>query len=147
MAKCREIADENEAVFIKRPVYEKNLLSTLIGKNYIKSDILHDTTDKYYWGSTSNKMKTIKKLPDFPTELALGSQPTKRPGREDLDVVKKGFCIRTGVSIPFNPKRPFCENAYRSWAQFCNLDYPECYCHKTGEKSYGKTSMKNPILK
>ena len=52
---CKAIAEDNEAVFIKRPVYEKKLLSSLLGKRYIKSDVLHDTTDKFYSGIGYNK--------------------------------------------------------------------------------------------
>lgn len=57
-----------------------------------------------------------------------------------------GYCIRTGVEIPFNPNRPFCYESYSSWAHFGNPDYPEKYCHKSGKVSYGKTSYNNPIL-
>ena len=59
---------------------------------------------------------------------------------------EKGFCIRTSAEIDFNPARPFCYNAYRSWAQFENYNYPENYCHKTGKPSNGRTSMANPVL-
>ncbi len=58
-----------------------------------------------------------------------------------------GYCIRTGREIPFNPEKPFSLSAYRMWDRYGNYDYPENYCHKTGEESYGKTSMANPILK
>lgn len=37
-------------------------------------------------------------------------------------------------------------NAYLTWAAFENYDYKENYCHKTGEESHGRTSMRNPIL-
>jgi hypothetical protein len=145
---CRQIAEDNEVVFAKRPVYEKKLLSALLGKNYIKSDTLHDITDNFYRGFGNYKQSnSIKKLADFPDELELGSQPTVRPSREDVEKVTTGFCIRTGEKIPFNPKRPFSDKAYRSWAQYENMDYPEAYCHKTGKPSHGKTSMRTPILR
>jgi RNA polymerase-binding transcription factor DksA len=57
-----------------------------------------------------------------------------------------GYCIRTGVKIPFDPQRPFCLEAYRSWATFENWNYKENFCHKTGENSNGRTSMAEPIL-
>ncbi len=58
-----------------------------------------------------------------------------------------GYCIRTGEEIAFNPQRPFCYKAYKSWAKFENYDFPEKYCHKTGKPSNGETSMANPELK
>lgn len=57
-----------------------------------------------------------------------------------------GYCIRTGVRIPFDPQRPFSLEAYHSWANFENWNYKENYCHKTGRDSNGRTSMANPIL-
>lgn len=59
---------------------------------------------------------------------------------------KMGYCIRTGEPIPFDPERPMSWKAYKTWAQFSNPDYPEQYCHKTGKPSYGKTSMRRPVL-
>lgn len=145
---CKQIADENEAVFIKRPLYEKKMLSVLLGKNYIKSEVIHDVTDKFYLAWKRNEQSNqVKKLPDFPLELELGSTNNLRPEREaEKQKPAIGYCIRTGQKIPFNPKRPLSEFAYRSWVMFANPDYPEAYCHKTGSQSYGKTSVGNPIL-
>ena len=143
--KSWEIAENSEAVFIKRPVFEKNLLSALIGKNYIKSEILHDTTEKSYSLYGSSKT-SIRKITDFPEELILGSSDKERPVREqDLKEIQ-GFCIRTGTPIPFNLKKPFSEQAYKSWVYYKNVNFPEKYCHKTGKESYGKTSMHKPTL-
>lgn len=136
-----KIAEENEAVFIKRPVVEKKML---IMKNYVKSDILHDTTEKFY-GIFKKNTLAIKKLPDFPLELELGSEQKTRPTREEVEPTM-GYCIRTGVKIPFNLHRPYCDAAYKSWVQFRNCKYPEKFCHKTGKESNGRTSMQNPIL-
>lgn len=142
-----KIAEENEAVFIKRPVYEKKLFSALLGKNFIKSDILLDVTEKFY-GNVFSKSKNIeiKRITDFPNELELGSQPSQRPERQEVEEITVGYCIRTGERIPFNPQRPYSERAFRSWAQYSNIDYKENFCHKTGKESFGKTSMRNPIL-
>ncbi len=147
------MANNYEVVFVKRPVYEKKILSTLLGKNYIKSDILYDTTEKFYGAfggyieSYSPKSNSWNKLTDFPAELELGSAPAIRPTREEVENVAFGYCIRTGKKIPFDPNRPFSLSAYRSWAEYGNMDYPETYCHRTGKPSYGKTSMRNPILR
>ncbi|TDG35951.1 hypothetical protein EZJ43_11415 [Pedobacter changchengzhani] len=60
---------------------------------------------------------------------------------------KVGYCIRTGVEIPFNLEKPFSLPAFKSWETFKNLDYKEKYCHFSGEKSDGQTSFKAPILR
>jgi len=82
----------------------------------------------------------------------------KKTGSEQLKVNKKepvsfwvnegkpkGYCIRTGVEIPFNPEKPYCEKAFDSWSRYKDPTYPEKYCHYSGEK--GETSMEKPILR
>jgi hypothetical protein len=58
----------------------------------------------------------------------------------------KGYCIRTGKEIPFNIKKPMSYEAYKMWSKYNDPDYPEKYCHFSGELSYGKTSVNKPIL-
>jgi len=58
-----------------------------------------------------------------------------------------GYCIRTGVPIPFNIEKPMCFEAWKSWSEYSNPDYPEKYCHFSGESSQGETSYAHPILK
>lgn len=141
---CIQIAENNEAVFIKRPVYEKKLIIT---KNYIKSDVLHDITENMYNLFNPNaKSQVIKRINDFPKSLELGSKPSERPNREKFEKPNIGFCIRTGVRIPFNPNRPLSEESYKVWAKYGEVDFPENYCHKTGRPSNGKTSFNHPIL-
>jgi hypothetical protein len=142
------MANNYEVVFVKRPVFEKKLFSAILGKNYIKSDVLYDITDKFYGnlGDLLPKTYPIKLLTDFPVDLELGPKQTERPTRHEVESTVFGYCIRTGKQIPFNPNRPFSDKAFKSWAEYKNMDYPEAYFHKTGKLSYGKTSMRNPIL-
>lgn len=58
-----------------------------------------------------------------------------------------GYCIRTGVEIPFNVEKPLSYEAYKAWNEFGDPDYPEKFCHFTGEPSKGETSVSRPILK
>jgi phosphatidylserine/phosphatidylglycerophosphate/cardiolipin synthase-like enzyme len=58
-----------------------------------------------------------------------------------------GYCIRTGAKIPFNPEKPLSYDAYQIWSQYGDPDYPEKYCHFTGENSNGETSVSKPILR
>lgn len=58
----------------------------------------------------------------------------------------KGFCIRSGKQIALNHERPLSGDAYSVWSQYSDYDYPENYCHFTGEKSNGNTSVGMPIL-
>ena len=165
--KCREIADMGEPLFIKRPVFKRKIL----GKDYMSSTAMLDNTDSFYNG---NSNLSGKKLKDFPEDLDFSEQPSERPTREYSNLYQSknehvaepsiaktkvapdymannnarqtGYCIRTGVEIPFNPQRPYSESAFRSWNQYKNANYRENFCHKTGKDSKGKTSMNNPIL-
>lgn len=143
--KCMEIAESNEVVFIKRPVFENKKLLLSFGRNYIKSNVLLDSTDKFY-GSFKTKNSNKERLLDFPVELDLGTIKSERPERKLEQNKAIGFCIRSGIEIDFNPEQPMSKESWRIWNQFKNIDFPEKYCHKTGKLSNGKTSMRNPIL-
>lgn len=143
---CMDIAENNEVVFIKRPVFENKKMLINLGKKYLKSETLYDLTSKFY-NSNINQNIEIKKLTDFPEELELGdNNPDERPSRKVENVESEGYCIRSGKKIKFNPKQPMSKESWQLWNKYKNPDFPEKYCHKTGKPSYGKTSMNNPIL-
>ena len=148
-----ELIKQHSAVFIKRPVYDKGLLS----KSYIESSVLYDATDKILSLSRWNT-EPKRYLTEFPEEVN-ANEFRERPERNMAQTEPtsgflcgarekpKGYCIRTGREIPFDLSRPMSYDAFQSWNQYKNKDYPENYCHKTGIKSNGKTSKRNPILK
>jgi len=157
------LAKSNEAVFIKRPVFQKSLLGKLFGKSFIKSDILLDNTNQFYGnGNKSKGVKEITTIEEFPNELSLQSSDEKKPSRADLVSEKIttnsksnkkttskmhiGYCIRTGEEIPFNVEKPLSSDAFKTWSLYSNVDWPEAYCHYSGEESFGKTSFNKPIL-
>ena len=62
--------------------------------------------------------------------------------------IKKGYCIRTGIEIPFDIKMPMSSNGYNQWVDDGrNKLQPELYCHFSGEKSEGANSLAFPVLK
>tara|TARA_R110002020_G_scaffold190124_5_gene389542 strand:- start:551 stop:1411 length:861 start_codon:yes stop_codon:yes gene_type:complete len=140
-----KIAEENEVVFIRRPVYENKRMIISLGKNYITSEILFDSTEKFYGLKKSQKSKE-ERLNDFPAELEIGTNFQDRPERATLEEPIIGFCIRSGQKIKYNPQQPMSYDNWKKWNEYANEDYPEKYCHRTGVKSNGKTTMKNPIL-
>ena len=38
-------------------------------------------------------------------------------------------------------------DAYKSWSKYSDTEYPEKFCHFSGEHSNGETSVSKPILK
>lgn len=146
---CIDIAEENEAIFIRRPIYsiKKGFLHS--EAFYTGSKTLLDTTKNRYssFPKSNHKIKTIK---DFPDEIETDSNSqSNRPTRErqeEKPIPETGYCIRTGEKIKFNPKQPLSRSAWLVWNEYGNIDFKENYCHKTGKPSNGKTSMRNPIL-
>ena len=155
---------DNPIVFIKRPIFKKTNLG--LSKKYIESKILYDITEALYRNRDFEK----KYYKDFDLELL---ESNSKPSREQFipeektvekkqystytpknynqyynrnQQVELGFCIRTGIQIPFDVKRPYCLEAYRSWVMFENWNYQENFCHRTGKESNGRTSMANPVL-
>lgn len=141
---CQKIAENSKAIFIKRPVFEKKKFLINIGENYVKSDVLYDVTEDFYNAFKTGKLPN-KKISDFPSELELGSSSFEKPERI-VEEKEEGYCIRTGKRIKFNPKQPLSKEAWIEWKRYENPNYPEKFCHKTGQPSKGKTSMNNPIL-
>lgn len=58
-----------------------------------------------------------------------------------------GYCIRTGIEVPFNVEKPMSHEAFKSWSKYSDRDYAEKFCHFSGESSNGETSVSRPILK
>ena len=97
----------------------------------------------------SEVYKEAKHILELPNNEIYGS--LKECGNKDfgskISNVHHGYCIRTGVEIPFDMGKPMCRDAFYEWSMWWNEDYPENYCHYSGERANGKTSMANPVLK
>lgn len=124
------VLQQAELLFEKAPIYNKNMLGF---KKYMNSEV---TTDKLsdFFGNKSYK-KVYKKR-----DVIQAKEP------EITDSKALGYCIRTGKPIPFNIKSPMEYEAYKMWNKYKNPDFPEKYCHYSGEPSNGETSMNKPIL-
>lgn len=131
----KRVIDQAELLFSKRPQYESAILG--LTKKYKESKIEVDKLTEFF----SDKQKSKSSIP----------KETNSTKKKDENIVSKkaakgGFCIRTGKSIPFNPKYPMCDEAYQSWSRYSKKDYPEKYCHYSGEPSNGETTYGKPIL-
>ena len=113
-----EIIDESEVVYSKGVKKEKVFFGLFTKDG--GSEVLEDNTKEFY-GKSKTQSKSAPKI-------------------------KKGYCIRTGDQIPFNTKKPYSDKSFTSWNRYKDENYKEKYCHYSGEKSDGKTSMKRPIL-
>ncbi|RZJ36612.1 MAG: hypothetical protein EOO51_00405 [Flavobacterium sp.] len=110
-----------------------------------QSDLLYEKKpvfEKQYLGLKTNYKESIVKK----DVLSAFFEKLNPPKTTNSQTIHLGFCIRTGVEIPFNLDCPFSETAFKSWSKFQNQVYEENYCHFSGEPSFGDTSMMKPIL-
>jgi phosphatidylserine/phosphatidylglycerophosphate/cardiolipin synthase-like enzyme len=80
------------------------------------------------------------------SEIFAEAKRTGNTQKRPKDTLPNGYCVRTGVKIPLNLDRPYCDEAHQIWSQYENRDFAENYCHFTGEPSNGQTSMNYPVL-
>ena len=108
-------------------------------QNSAKSDKnKQDTTEK------CDYIEFIAKVNNFYKNTDGKSQRTE--SKEDIPF-NIGYCIRTGKQIPFDIEMPYCPDAFKEWRDNSNDEnFPEKYCHWSGEKFKGKTSKARPIL-
>lgn len=124
----QRVIDQSDLLFQKEPTFESTMLG--LSKRYTGSIIKTDQLSDFF----SYKQKT-------------SITNERKPFIAKQAPAQMGFCIRTGVQIPFNPKHPMCDTAFQSWKKFSNNEYPEKYCHFSGELSNGETCFLKPILK
>jgi hypothetical protein len=127
----RDKIKESEIIFHKIPEYSTRFLS----EKYTGSRIEEDNTEQIFFTAKPTLYnRPIKSIVDSNSESISNNHS------------KTGFCIRTGVKIPFDKSKPMTAEALRLWSQFGNLAYQEKYCHYSGEPSNGATSFSRPIL-
>lgn len=116
----------------------------------------NDPNDTQLFDDAMKEVDFIAETSDrFEFSTAKSSEPSKpaakevdkRPSQPRAASKSTGFCIRTGVEIPFNVEKPLSYEAFKSWSKYGDPDYAEKYCHFSGEPSHGETSVSRPILK
>lgn|SRR5690554_1211572 len=124
------VMQQAELLFNKQPIYRKNIIG--IGK-YVESEIIVDKLSDFF--KTKNSNEGFKKSPPKKDYISIKAASTGT-----------GYCIRTGREIPFDIKKPMEVGAFKLWNKYKNPDFPERYCHFSGELSHGETSVNKPIL-
>ncbi len=101
-------------------------------------------------------MKEVDYINDRSVRFDFGNSKSNTPLQSSAITTKnkiesanrqKGFCIRTGIEIPFDIDKPMSYDAFKSWSKYKDSEYAEKFCHFSGEPSEGDTSVSRPILK
>ena len=139
-AKC--YLNENEAIVTSMNLYDFSQV------NNIEMGILISRKDDFelYKEIHEEVMRLFRSVNDVPQAgKKVAKEPAARP--EPVPERKHGFCIRIGTKIPFDLERPMSYDAFQSWNRYANTDYPEKYCHFSGEHSNGETSFDHPVMR
>ncbi len=102
----------------------------------------HAEQKRSFFGLVKGETKTIVEVDNTRFTHSEGNSHTV----SKQSIKRFGFCIRTGVSIPYDLNKPFSKEAFYSWANFSNPNYPEKFCHFSGERSNGQTCFAVPFL-
>jgi hypothetical protein len=137
----KRVIDQSDLLFHKSPQFDKGTLGIGLNKKYLSSKIEIDKLSDFF----ADKPKVDSSYRRDKTNESKNVEQFAQPINSTQ--IQTGFCIRTGISIPFNVEKPMCYDAYRKWNEFGNPDYPERFCHFSGEPSNGETCVSRPILK
>lgn len=122
-----------------------NLLDTS-ERNWEMGILISKSIDKEIFESAMNDVQTIY-MDSAPISKVNSKTKTKEKYQGYIKTkTLNGFCIRCGKEITFNVMKPLCGVCYESWADWGNEDYPESYCHFSGEPSFGETYYAHPVL-
>jgi phosphatidylserine/phosphatidylglycerophosphate/cardiolipin synthase-like enzyme len=141
-AKC--YLNDNEAIITSMNLYEFSQLNNNEMGIYITREadpeLYKDTFDEV------QRLLTISEEIPVTVQKIDAKNGSKKTTKESANE-GNGYCIRTGVTIPFDIKKPLSKEAYKKWNEYGDENYSEKYCHFSGEASNGETSVKQPILK
>lgn len=170
-------ANESRAIVTSMNLYEhsqdKNievgiLTETTLVNNLVKSVTGADNIDAQAWSYFDKVIEQSEllyhKVPQFEsglfglTKKYTGSEiklnrldaffETKESKRISINRNSvSGYCIRTGVKIPFNISQPMSADAFDELSRQRNISGNENFCHYSGEPSNGETSFAKPILR
>ncbi len=155
----QQVIKQSELLFHKIPQFSGGVFGTGLSKKYLNSKVEVDILAGFF-SATENANLPMEEKPT-PVETKAPQPEEKKPLHEEITPlpeekinfqeeprpVRHGYCIRTGIEIPFNPQMPFSGESYRNWATSGNEYHPENYCHYSGERSYGETCHANPIMR
>jgi phosphatidylserine/phosphatidylglycerophosphate/cardiolipin synthase-like enzyme len=149
-AKC--YINESEAIITSMNLYEFSQMNNNEMGIYIKKENDINLYDSVY--EESQRLLTISEEIRVTTvQKTMKNEVKNAPIEKEKQSLSKmigsnmGYCIRTGISIPFNIEKPMSYEAFKSWSKYSDPNYAENFCHFSGEPSNGETTVAKPILK
>ena len=150
-AKC--YANDDKMVITSLNLYEFSMannkeMGVLIDKNDVNDAPLYEEAYKEvdYISTTSQRFEFGAPKPAFNKTPFNNSNSAGNKEKAKSSNKQTGYCIRTGVEIPFNVEKPLSYDSFKIWNQYGDIEFPENFCHFSGEPSDGQTSVSRPIL-
>jgi len=143
-AKC--YMNEHEAIITSMNLYEFSQQNNNEMGIYISKDV-----DPELFADTAAEVERLLRISEeirVTVQKVKDSNPAEKKAIASKTKSKHiGYCIRHGVEIPFNVNRPFSSKGWDSWSKHGNGEYPEKFCHYSGEPSNGETCYTRPVLR
>jgi len=147
-AKC--YVNDDKMIITSLNLYEFSMannkeMGVLIDKN--------DPADVQLFEDAYKEVEYIKETSQrFELDTSKKQTETKTPKTQSSSSQAKtqnGYCIMTGVEIPFNVEKPLSAESYNKFKEVINKDpnLPGKYCHFSGEPSNGENSFEKPVLR
>lgn len=144
-AKC--YLNEKEAIITSMNLYE----FSQVNNNEMGIYIEKEKDPELYKDIIEEAQRLIRISDEIVVSVEKATDKEKKKEKDERPKEKSnkdsGFCIRTGVPIPFDIEKPLSYEAFKKWNEYADPDYTEKFCHFTGEQSNGETSVRQPILK
>ena len=119
-------------------------ISNNFHETVIRQDLLSIKPTLYLKGRYSRQLIKQKKEEELLKEERIQKRQEKYYNyQEDKNEEVTGFCIRCRERIPLSSYYTLCNSCFDTWAQFCNWNYPENYCHACGKST--ETSKNQPF--
>ena len=125
---------------------ENSKTSKKFHETVIRQDLLSINPTLYLKGRYSRQLiKQRKEEALLKKERIQERQEIYKDNKDNKNKEFTGFCIRCREKIPLSSYYTLCNSCFETWAQFCNWDYPENYCHGCGKSI--ETNKNQPFCK
>lgn len=131
-AKC--YINENDAVITSMNLYEYSEMNREMGIHVSKDENVEIYNEIY-----NEAISIIKNADNY----YINEQVNENRGQYVGEPT--GTCIRCGVRVSLDNKRPLCTLCYKTWTNFSDEDYKENYCHICGKEH--NSSMRKPLCR
>lgn len=131
--------NEKAAIITSLNLYEYSMIN-----NHEMGIVIYRNQDSDVYEDILDEVKRLIRISDT-VRVPKTIDKSENPHMEKPLFPRKGYCIRCGETIEYDPDKPYCDKHMKSWNRYKNPDYieKEGHCHICGKT--WKTSMNSPV--